>query len=145
MHQVHVTAYINKPLPEVFTAVSDHRSFLTGGGLHCHLIKKGTPDKNGLGAIRTVRANKYTFTEEINAFEPNKSFDYQIIDVKPRLSLVHHNGWLEFSEENMQTRVDWHSHFTITTPIIGHLMGWFAKNKLEKVFTQRLHYLNKAQ
>ena len=142
MQQVHVTALINQPLSAVFAAVSDHRKFLSGGGLACHLIKKGAPDKNGLGAVRTVRSAKYTFTEEITAFVPNESFDYLITEVKPKLRLVHHNGWLEFKTEGQGTRVDWHTHFTITIPV----MGWFIERafgrQLKKIFQQRLDHLN---
>ena len=143
MQHVHVTAEINKSLSEVFAAVSDHRRFLSGGGLVCHLIKEGKPHKNGLGAIRTVRTKKYTLTEEINEFIENKSFDYQIIDIKPNAPVIHHNGWLEFTAiDKNTTRVDWQSHFTFTTPVFGRLIGWFAKRKLEKVFLQRLNWLN---
>jgi hypothetical protein len=144
MHHVHVTAEIKKPLSETFAAVSNHRKFLTGGGLVCHLIKDGKTTKNGLGAIRTVRSKKYTLTEEINDFVENKSFDYQIIDVKPKLPMIHHNGWLEFTKiDKNLTRVDWQSHFTFTTPIIGPIIGWFSKKQLEKIFLQRLEFLNK--
>ncbi len=143
MHKIHVTALIEKDLATVFSAVSDHRSFLTGGGLTCHLIKKGSPDKNGMGAIRTVRNQTHTFTEEINAFVENESFDYLITEIKPKLALQHHAGWLEFNKEGNYTRVDWHSHFTFTTPIVGHFIGLIIKKKIQKVFLKRLLHLNK--
>ncbi|TDR22401.1 SRPBCC family protein [Marinicella litoralis] len=141
MQKIHVTVYFNQDIADVFSAVSDHRSFLTGGGLTCHLIKKGAVNKNGLGAVRTVRTKTHTFTEEINAFEENESFDYLITAIKPKMAMKHHAGWLEFNEENGKTRVDWHSHFTITTPIIGPLIGWVVKRKIEKVFLNRLNQL----
>jgi len=143
MHKIHVTAYIEKDIVDVFAAVSDHRTFLSGGGLACHLIKKGMPEKNGLGAIRTVRSKSHTFTEEITSFETNKSFDYLITEIKPKLAFKHHAGWLEFTPEDGNTRVDWHSHFTFTTPVVGHVIGWFVKQQIEKTFLQRLNHLNK--
>ncbi len=143
MQHVHVTVEINRSLPETFAAVSDHRNFLTGGGLVCHLIREGKEHRNGIGAVRTVRSKKYTFTEEINEFVINKSFDYLITDIKPKVPVIHHNGWLEFTEiDSNKTRVDWQSHFTVTTPVIGSIIGWFAKKQLEKTFTQRLNHLN---
>lgn len=134
MHKIHVTASYKKSLTEVFSTITDHRKFLSGGGLTCHIIKPGIEHKNGLGAIRTVRSKKYTLTEEITAFVENKSYDYLIKEVKPAMAFTHHNGWLEFTEADNQVRVDWHSHFTFTTPIIGHLIGWLAKKQIEKVF-----------
>jgi ribosome-associated toxin RatA of RatAB toxin-antitoxin module len=142
VQKVHVSVLIKQPLEQVFAKVSNHRKFLSGGGLACHLIKKGAPDKNGLGAVRTVRSAKYTFTEQITAFVENESFDYLITDIKPKLNLVHHNGWLEFAQEGQHTRVDWHTHFTITTPIVGRLIGKLFARQLVKIFTQRLEHLN---
>lgn len=143
MQHVHVTAVVHNSLNKVFAAVTDHRNFLTGGDMVCHVVKSGQPNKNGLGAIRTIRTKKYTLTEEINEFIENKSFDYQIIDIKPKVAVIHHNGWLEFTaiDENT-TQVDWQSHFTFTTPVIGHMIGWLVKRRLEKVFLHRLNKLN---
>ncbi len=143
MHKVHVTVHFKQNLADVFAAITDHRKFLSGGGLTCHILQKGQPEKNGLGAIRSVRTKKYTLIEEITAFEANKSYDYLITEVKPAVAMTHHNGWLEFTETEDGTRVDWHSHFTFTTPIIGHFIGWLAKRQIEKVFLQRLNYLKK--
>ncbi len=143
MHKVHVTTIVKDDLPAVFAAITDHRKFLSGDGMACHVIKKGQPEANGLGAIRTVRANKYTLTEKITAFELNKSYDYLLTDIKPKINLTHHNGWLELKELDEGTQVDWHSHFTCHTPVIGHFIGWQLKKSLEKIFTQRLKQLNK--
>lgn len=143
MHKIHVTVYIEKNIADVFATVSDHRKFLSGGGLTCHLIKKGITEKNGIGAIRTVRSKSHTFTEEITSFETNKSYDYLITEIKPKLALKHHAGWLEFNQEDKMTRIDWHSHFTFTTPVLGHFIGWFLKKQIEKIFLQRLNHLNK--
>ena len=144
MHKVHVTASFQQSLSQVFNAITDHRSFLSGGGLTCKIIKPGTTHKNGLGAIRSVITKKNTFTEEITAFVENESYDYIITEITPSMSLKHHNGWLEFKEiKPNKTQVDWHSHFTITTPIVGHLIGWIAKKQIEKAFLQRLNYHSK--
>ena len=143
MHKVHVTVYYSQSLDAVFAAIADHRKFLSGGGLVCRIMKAGAPEKNGKGTVRMVRANKRTLIEEITAFEVNKGYDYLIKEVKPPAPLQHHHGWLEFNEIDDQVRVDWHSHFTITTPVIGHFIGWLAKRQLEKVFLQRLNYVKK--
>jgi hypothetical protein len=60
------------------------------------------------------------------------------------MPLIHHNGWLEFTEVGDQVKVDWHSHFTITTPVIGHLLGWWFKRRLEKVFKKRLDHVKQV-
>lgn len=143
MHKVHVTVLYHKKLPEVFAAITDHHSFLSGGGLKCHLIKPGETQKNGLGAIRAVQTQKYTLIEEITTFKENESYDYVIKEIKPAVAFIHHNGWLEFKQVDNQVQVDWHSHYTFTQPFIGHIIGWFVKLKLKKVFLQRLNYIKK--
>ncbi len=141
MHQVHVTVYFDQKLDDIFAQISDHRKFLSGGGLTCRMMQKGVPNKNGKGAVRMVRTKKRTLIEEITDFEENKGYDYLIKEVRPPAAFTHHSGWLEFTEVNDQVRVDWHSHFTFTTPIIGHFIGWLVKRQLEKVFLQRLNYV----
>ena len=144
MHKVHATVIFQHNLAKVFAAISDHRSFLSGGGLTCRVIQAGKVDKNGLGAIRSVRTQKYTFIEEITAYVENESYDYIIKEVKPRLAFKHHNGWIDFKQVgHKQVQVDWHSHFTFTTPVIGHFIGWVVKRKVKKVFLQRLNLVNK--
>lgn len=144
MHKVHVTAYYQQDLADVFAAISDHRSFLSGGGLTCRVIKPGKETRNGLGAVRSVRTKKHTLIEEITAYVENESYDYIIKEIRPAIAFKHHNGWIDFKQiGHNQVRVDWHSHFTITTPIIGHLIGWVVKLQTKKIFLKRLNYLNK--
>ncbi len=106
------------------------------------MIQLGEEDPNGTGAIRRVIAPKLTFEEKIVDFEVNKHFAYQIIKTIPKQPLVHEKGWLDFTEVNGQTRVDWYSNFTITTPIVGGLIGWFFKKQMSKAFLKRLEYLD---
>lgn len=144
MHKVHVTAFFQQDLEEVFAAISDHRSFLSGGGLTCRVIKPGKETLNGVGAVRSVRTPKYTLIEEITAYVENESYDYLIKEIRPDMPLQHHNGWLDFKQiGHKQVQVDWHSHFTITTPVIGRIIGWFVKLQTQKIFLKRLNYLNK--
>jgi ribosome-associated toxin RatA of RatAB toxin-antitoxin module len=144
MHKVHVSTTYNKSLPEIFAAISDHQSFLSGGGLSCRLIKAGSDYENGVGAMRLVKTNKHTLKEEITAFVENESYDYLIKEVTPPVAFIHHNGWLDFTEVGPdQVRVDWHTHYTFTQPIIGHFIGWLVKIKIKKIFLKRLNYLKK--
>ncbi len=104
--------------------------FLSGGGLTCEMVKQGSNNPNGDDAIRRIVTPKLNFEEKIFNFEVNKHFAYQIIKTTPEQPLVHDKGWLDFTEKGGQTRVDWYSDFTITTPIIGGLVGWFVKTQI---------------
>ncbi len=143
MQKVHVTVNFENSIDAVFAAITDHRSFLSGGGLTCRLLKEGETHTNGTGAIRKIRTKKYTLVEKITAYKENKSYDYLITEVIPAVNFTHHNGWIEFTQTESHVRVDWHSHFTFNTPIIGHVVGFIAGKQVKKIFLQRLKYIRK--
>ncbi len=140
MNKIHVTKTYNQGIEKVFKTISDHSRFLSGGGLQCEMIKLGNDNPNGEGAIRRIVAPKLTFEERIFDFQVNKYFAYQIIKTVPKHPLVHKKGWLDFTEIDGKTRVDWYSEFTITTPVVGGLVGWFVKRQMAKAFLKRLDY-----
>jgi len=141
MQKIHIQAVFDNDIKTVFNAISDHANFLTGGGLRCVLVKTGEKNLNGNGAIRQVISKGLTFEEEIFDFQPNKHFAYVILSTTPKLSLRHDKGWLDFQQIDGKTQVDWHSHFEITIPIIGGLIGWFAKRQMSQVFAKRLSFI----
>ncbi|MFK5894528.1 MAG: SRPBCC family protein, partial [Pseudomonadota bacterium] len=114
MQKIHVSKTYNKDLESIFNVISDHASFLTGGGLKCSLIKQGKDDINGNGAIRKVESKNLDFEEEIFDYQKNLHFAYVILSTTPKKPLFHKKGWLDFSYKDGKTQVDWHSHFKIT-------------------------------
>ncbi len=143
MQKVHVSQVYDSNLETVFNAISDHESFLSGGGLKCILLEEGTNTRNGDGAIRKVISKKLTFIESIYNFEKNLRYCYQIQSTEPSYPLKHKKGWLDFTYKDGKTRVDWHSHFQITVPIIGGIIGWVVKKQLANVFQDRLDFTRK--
>ena len=61
MQKIHVQTVFDNDIETVFKAISDHASFLSGGGLRCELIKAGDIEANGNGAIRKVISKSLTF------------------------------------------------------------------------------------
>ncbi len=141
MFKIHVKQLYNKDCQTIFKAISDHESFLSGAGIQCELIKEGIKDRNGNGAIRRIIADKLIFEERILDYKPNQHFSYVIISLTPKQPIIHHKGWLDFSEVDGKTQVDWHSHFEITTPLVGKLIGWVVKRQMSKAFAKRLAYI----
>ena len=140
MQKVHVSQVYDLDVETVFNAISDHESFLSGGGLKCVLIKEGKHQRNGDGAIRKVISKKLTFIESIFEYEKNMRYSYLIQSTEPSQPLKHNKGWLDFTYKDGKTRVDWHSHFQITTPLIGGIIAWFVAKQLAKVFQNRLDF-----
>lgn len=143
MQKVHVQVSIQRDLETVFAAISNHESFLSGGGLTCTLVQQGKTHKNGVGAIRHVQSQELTLVEHITEFENLLKLAYKIETTKPKKPLKHHKGWIDFRFSDGQTHVNWHSHFEITTPLIGWLLGFFVKKQVSKVFQSRLNFTKK--
>ena len=141
INKIHVTEVYDSDLATVFKQISHHTEFLSGGGLRCQMKQLGKKEPNGDGAIREVITPKLTFEEKIFDFKVNQSFSYVIIKTTPKKPFKHHKGWIEFKQVGNQVKVDWHSHFEITVPIIGGVLGWFIKNAISKVFIGRMKYL----
>lgn len=142
MQRIHVTKTYKKDIKSVFSAISNHSVFLSGGGIRCEMIQTGNEYPNGDGAIRKIVAAKLTFEEKIFDYNPPFYFAYKIIKTIPKKPMIHEKGWLEFTEYKGETRVDWHSNFTISTPVIGGLIAWFIKIQMSKAFLKRLDYLD---
>ena len=143
MQKVLVKISIICELDKVFDSISDHEKFLSGGGMKCTLLKEGSVHRNGVGAIREVKTIKLTLFERITEFEPKLRYSYLIESTKPSYPLKHDKGWLDFTYSDGKTHIDWHSHFKITTPIIGPIIGFFVKKQLAKIFQSRLEYAKK--
>lgn len=144
MHKIHVTQTYNEELKIIFAKISDHESFLSGGGLKCRLLKEGISDKNGDGAIREIVSSKLTFEEKIFDYQENIRFSYLITSTNPKKPIKHHKGWLDFKQLNGKTQVDWHSHFEVTVPVIGWIIGLFVKKAMSDVFKSRMDFIKKT-
>lgn len=142
MVHLQVTVAIDAPIERVFEDVSDHALFLTGPQAICRLKREGSPDRNGLSAVREVRAGSILFEEEIIQFEPPRRFDYVITRVVGKsgrpLPLKHERGWLTFEALNGSTVVQWDTRFSITVPILGWLFERFQVRRMTPLFRETL-------
>lgn len=141
MQKIHVSEVYNDSIEKVFAEISNHERFFSGGGLTCELLKEGEDEINGNGAVRKIISRKLSFEEKIFDYQKNKHFAYVILSTNPKKPLKHDKGWLDFKEVDGQTYVDWYSHFEITTPLIGKIVGWAVKKGISRVFASRLRYL----
>ena len=119
MFSIFVQRTINKPIEEVFALLSDHANYSQFKGIdESSLIKQGTENKNGLGAVREIVAAGACLHEEIVAFDPPHLLGYKITYSKP-LPYDHQLGEIKLTEKDGKTYVEWRSQGRITTPILG--------------------------
>ena len=138
MRKVHVTHTIKAPIEKVFAVLTDHEGYKTFPGVtDARLIKEGRGDRNGLGAVRHIKAGFNWFEEEITRFEPPRRFDYLILRSRPPLR--HQGGSVQLTATPEGTRVDWTSSAEMRLPLIGALFDGFLGGQLGKAFSHMLH------
>lgn len=137
MRTITVTRVIPAPAEKVFDVLADHANYKRFPGVKdSKLLKEGTPDRNGLGAVRRIEASGIWFEERITAFDRPRRFDYLIVAC--RLPLEHQGGSLRFEPIGGGTLVTWTSTMRLKVPVIGGLLTKVAAGKLGQAFGSML-------
>jgi len=137
MQTITVKRTINAPIEKVFDVLADHGNYKSFPGVSdSKLLKEGTPDRNGLGAVRRIETPGVWFEEKITAYERPRRFDYLITACK--LPLEHQGGSLRFESTGGGTEVTWTSTMRLKVPVIGGLLTKLAASKLGQAFGSML-------
>ncbi|WP_394221312.1 SRPBCC family protein [Alteromonas gracilis] len=121
MFSIHVERTINKPIQDVFAIISDHANYSQFKAIEqSNLIKEGTHEKNGLGAVREIISGGANLHEEIVAYEPPYKLGYKVIKSKP-VPYDHQLGEITLKEKDGKTHVTWRSEGHITIFLLGSL------------------------
>ena len=128
---------LDAPVEGVFEAMADHARYDRFRPISAsELVREGDIDRNGLGAVRRLRAGFLRFDEEITAFERPNRLDYLIRDVN--VPLEHDGGSIRFEPTALGTHVLWTSTFRIRVPVLGAPLGAAFGVGLKRSFTQML-------
>lgn len=138
MQTVVVEETLNAPIERVFAVLSDHENYKRFRDVtDSSLVRPGHSDKNGVGAVRRIRALQAVLDEEIPVFEPPNRFEYRVIRSRP-FPLEHHLGLVELTAMGEQTRVRWESVFRIRVPVLGNMLSAQAAKMSRKSFRRIL-------
>jgi uncharacterized protein YndB with AHSA1/START domain len=80
------TATVSSPVDHVWEVLSDHEGMSHWSpGIKVSLRAEGTPDRNGVGAVRVIDAPgpAPSIVEEIVAFEPGRRLGYRALSGVP--------------------------------------------------------------
>jgi hypothetical protein len=134
MTEVRVLVHFAAPIERVFRVVSDHETFLGGRGTTTRISRPGSPDPNGLGCQREVRAPAgVRFLEEVTAWDPPSRYEYVIRRMPP--GFHHERGWLQLTARGNGTDVEWTSRFDVRVPLVGAPIAALVKRLFTNVFT----------
>lgn len=131
---IHLERDLDAPPEGVFAVVADHANYTRFDGVTAStILKPGSPDPNGLGAVRQISAGPLRFDEEITAYEPGRRMDYLITKVRA-LPFRHTGGSIRFTPTDTGTHVVWTSAFEVPLPVLGPLIDRALQKKLEESF-----------
>lgn len=126
-HKILVRAQlVNTRIADCFAKLSDHAQFLQLSGIRCTLIKTGSPEPNGLGAIRRVRGLGLILTEEIIEFSAPKTYSYCIQSVSwfgVPLPIRHKAGSIRLRKLGADVEVVWESEFSAPSAWLERRLG----------------------
>lgn len=123
MVNIEVIRTLNAPIEEVFSMLTDHANYKQFRGIiDSELVRKGSSEKNGLGAQRRIKAKGVEFYEDVVGFERPVFFEYLIVKMNPPI-LKHLVGRVELSDNNGKTDVRWVSESKVRIPLIGGFLG----------------------
>lgn len=99
-------AEINAPVETVFEVLTDHRGYANITPLRSSTLEReGSPDPNGVGAIRRLALAGPPIREEVTEFERPSLFGYKALSGVPAKE---HSGTVRLSERSGGTILTWH-------------------------------------
>ncbi len=140
MHEVVVSRVFPESAPVVFRRYADHEGWTAWAKLGpVHLVKRGAPDRDGLGAVRSFVLSP-GLKEEVVAFAPpaddrsEGKLDYRII--AGLMPLQDHLAKVTVSPEGAGSRLTWRVSFRAAPGL-----GWVMKPALGAMFRRALRGL----
>ena len=131
-HVVTVERVFDHPIERVFRRYTDHEGWSDWAGFNkVRLTREGSPDRDGVGAVRAF-ALAPGLREEVTLFEPPNRMEYRV--VRAPLPMSDHLGEVTFEPQGEGTRLVWRVSFRTATPAIG----WVMTRSLRLVFERML-------
>lgn len=93
--------------------------------------RAGSPEPDGLGAVRVVRASGLALEERITAFEPGERLEYVVVAGAP---LRHHRGQVVLGTDPRGTAVRWRVEMS---PLIPGT-GWILRRSTDRMLDRGL-------
>jgi len=130
MERIEVERLVPAPRDKVWAIVSDHEGMRKWMPVREVVRRRpGSPDPNGVGAVRTIRGMGLVLEERITAFEPDERLEYVLTEGAP---IRDHVGEVRLSSEGEGTRVRWTVRFEPIVPGTGWLLRAALKRGLEQ-------------
>ncbi len=128
---------INAPVQTVFDVLTDHRGYSKLTPLRSSTLEReGSPDVNGVGAIRVLALAGPPIREEVTEFSSPHHFAYRALSGVPAKE---HTGTVDLAEQGSTTSLSWRVdsipkipvpspiYVAVLKPVIGQLLKGVVK------------------
>ncbi|MCC6525094.1 MAG: SRPBCC family protein [Polyangiaceae bacterium] len=117
MVALEVSAHFPAPPADVWRVYTDHAGWTGWAGIgKVRLEREGTPERDGVGAVRAIENFGLVVREEVTHFEPPRLMRYRVASGVP---LRHHEGEVELLPDGDGTRLVWRCRFDVPIPGAG--------------------------
>jgi len=127
---IEVSRSIAAPRERVWALLANHEGMKKWAPVREVIRRRpGSPDPDGVGAIRTVRASGMAVDERITAFKPGERLEYTLLEGAP---IRDHAAEIVLAPDGDGTRVVWSVHFRPLVPGTGWLLARILRGGLER-------------
>lgn len=115
------TATVKASVEQVWAALADHEAMASWGpGMKVTLTQEGAPDRNGVGAVRRIKAPgpAPAIVEEITRFEVDGVLGYKALGGVP---FRNYGGEVSLSPAGAGTRIEWTLTADQRLPVVEQL------------------------
>jgi hypothetical protein len=112
------TATLDRPIAEAWEVLADHEGMSNWGpGIKVTMDKMGSPDPNGVGAVRRIAAPgpMPAIVEEITAFDPERFLAYRALSGVP---LRGYRAEVELTDLQGKTGIKYTVHADSRIPVV---------------------------
>jgi uncharacterized protein YndB with AHSA1/START domain len=125
MQRVEVERIIEAPPEAVFARYTDHAGWSQWAGAgKVSLAREGSPDRNGVGAVRAFES-AMGLQEEVIEFDPPRHMAYRVI--RGGFPITDHRGDVRFEPHARGTRLVWSVEFASRIPFSAGAIARFLR------------------
>ena len=131
--RVHVAARSDAPVEKVWAVLADARRWKEWTALRTsELEREGSPDPDGVGALRLLGAGPVRTREEVVEFEPPHRLVYEMRSGMP---IRGYRAEVTLSRWGGGTEISWRSRFEPQIPGTGPLLRTFLRAVITDIAT----------
>jgi uncharacterized protein YndB with AHSA1/START domain len=140
MKTITVTRIVKAPAEQVFDLLADHANYKSFPGIkESKLVREGKTEKNGVGAVREIKAGGAWFQEEITHYDRPHRLDYLIVKARPPMD--HEGGSVRLAPHALGCEVTWTTRVHIAIPLLGALLDRIVLPQLERGLAGTLKHI----